>query len=200
MEENKRIDQDVDRSARSKEEEQSEITEALEIGVEGLKLEVSKKEEELRKLHDKYLRICADFENYKKRNIKEQMEFAKYANEKILRELLPVIDNLDRAILHSKETRDFKGLIEGVELTYKQFLDSLGRFGVKVVQSIGEPFDPSKHQAMGQIESDKYEENIVIEELQKGYLLEDRILRPALVNISRKKVNNFNNNEDYLGE
>lgn len=200
MEENKRIDQDVDSSARSKEEEQSETTEALEIGAEGFKLEVAKKEEELRKLHDKYLRTCAEFENYKKRNIKEQMEFAKYANEKILRELLPVIDNLDRAILHSKETRDFNGLIEGVELTYKQFLDSLGRFGVKVVQSIGEPFDPSKHQAMGQIESDKYEENIVIEELQKGYLLEGRVLRPALVNISRKKVNNFNNNEDYLGE
>lgn len=196
MEDEKRIDNDVDKSTDLKEEERSKAEEMSASELEGLKLEVSKKEEELRKLHDKYLRVCAEFENYKKRNIKEQMEFAKYANEKVIREILPVIDNLERAILHSKETNDFKGLIEGIELTYKQFLGSLGRFGVKTIQSLGEPFDPSKHQAMGQIESDKYEENIVIEELQKGYLLEDRTLRPALVNLSKKKAGNFNDNKD----
>lgn len=183
-------------STMPEEEGQAGTQETPEMEIERLRLEVPKKDEEIRNLHDKYLRICADFENYKKRNMKEQMESAKYANERILKELLPVIDNLERAILHSKETSDLKGLVEGVELTCKQFLDSMGRFGVKVVQSTGEPFDPSRHQALGQVDSDKHDENIVVEELQKGYLLEDRILRPALVNISRKRVNNFSNNED----
>ncbi len=196
MEEDKNLEQEPGMSAMPEEEGQAGTQETPEMEIERLRREVPKKDEELRSLNDKYLRICADFENYKKRNMKEQMESARYANEKILKELLPAIDNLERAILHSKETSDLKGLVEGVELTYKQFLDSLGRFGVKVVQSIGEPFDPSRHQALGQVESDKHDENIVIQELQKGYLLEDRILRPALVNISRKRVNNFSDNED----
>lgn len=196
MEEDKNLEQEPGMSAMPEKEGQAGTQETPEMEIERLRLEMPKKDEELRNLHDKYLRICADFENYKKRSMKEQMESAKYANERILKELLPVIDNLERAILHSKETSDLKGLVEGVELTYKQFLDSLGRFGVKVVQSIGEPFDPSRHQALGQVESDKHDENIVIEELQKGYLLEDRMLRPALVNISRKRVNNFSDNED----
>lgn len=197
MEEYRRIDEGIDKSTNLKEEEQLRaVEEGYENKIGELKSELTKKEEELRKLHDKYLRICAEFENYKKRNMKEQMEFAKYANEKLLKELLPVIDNLERAISHSKETKDFQGLIEGVELTYKQFLDSLSHFGVKVMNSLSEPFDPSKHQAIGQIESDKYDENIVAEELQKGYLLEDRILRPALVNVSKKKAGNFSDNEN----
>jgi molecular chaperone GrpE len=196
LEEDKNRERETGTSAMPEEEGKAGTQETPEMEIERLRLEALKKDEELRNLHDKYLRICADFENYKKRNMKEQMESAKYANEKILKELLPAIDNLERAILHSKETSDLKGLVEGVELTYKQFLDSLGRFGVKVVESIGEPFDPSRHQALGQVESDKHDENIIIEELQKGYLLEDRILRPALVNISRKRVNNFSDNED----
>ncbi|HLF86806.1 MAG TPA: nucleotide exchange factor GrpE [Nitrospiria bacterium] len=196
MEEDKNREREAGMSAMPEEERQAGTQETIEMEIERLRLEVPKKDEELRNLQDKYLRICADFENYKKRSMKEQMESAKYANERILKELLPVIDNLERAILHSRETSDLKGLVEGVELTCKQFLDSLGRFGVKVVQSIGEPFDPSRHQALGQVESDKHDENIVIEELQKGYLLEDRMLRPALVNISRKRVNNFGDNED----
>ena len=196
MEEDKNREREAGMSAMPEEERQAGTQETIEMEIERLRLEVPKKDEELRNLQDKYLRICADFENYKKRSMKEQMESAKYANERILKELLPVIDNLERAILHSKETSDLKGLVEGVELTYKQFLDSLGRFGVKVVQSIGEPFDPSRHQALGQVETDKHDENIVIDELQKGYLLEDRMLRPALVNISRKRVNNFGDNED----
>jgi molecular chaperone GrpE len=196
LEEDKNRERETGMSAMPEEEGQAGTQETPEMEIERLRLEVPKKDEELRSLNDKYLRICADFENYKKRSMKEQMESAKYANERILKELLPVIDNLERAILHSKETSDLKGLVEGVELTCKQFLDSLGRFGVKVVQSVGEPFDPSRHQALGQVETDKHDENIVIDELQKGYLLEDRMLRPALVNISRKRVNNFSDNED----
>lgn len=195
MEEDKNLEREAGMSAMPEKEGQAGIQESPEMEIERLRLEVLKKDEELRSLNDKYLRICADFENYKKRSMKEQVESAKYSNERIFKELLPVIDNLERAILHSKETSDLK-LVEGVELTCKQLLDSLGRFGVKVIQSTGEPFDPSRHQALGQVESDRHDENIVIEELQKGYLLEDRMLRPALVNISRKRVNNFSDNED----
>lgn len=196
MEEIKKNDQVISDPEGSKKDEETGTEVVSEIETERLKTELAKKKEELSGLHDKYLRICAEFENYKKRNMREQIEFSKYANEKLLKELLPVIDNLERAISHSKETNDLQGLIEGIELTYKQFLDSLGRFGIKVVKSVGEPFDPSRHQAMGQIESDRYDENIVAEELQKGYLLEDRILRPALVNISKKTGGNFSNNEN----
>lgn len=159
--------------------------------VESLRAELQKKESAANESHDRYLRTLADFENYKKRSQKEQVEQAKYANEKLIKEFLPVIDNLDRALLHSKETKDFDKMVEGVELIQKQLLSALGKFGVRPIESLHQPFDPFLHQSIGQVESDGdsgEKENQVVGETQKGYFLNERVLRPSLVLVSKKKA------------
>jgi molecular chaperone GrpE len=98
-----------------------------------------------------------------------------------------VLDNLDRAISHSRETEDAGKLIEGVDLIRKQFLDVLSKFGVTVLESLGQPFDPHRHQAVGQVETDE-EENRVVREAQKGYFLHDRLLRPSMVVVSKGRA------------
>ncbi len=160
--------------------------------VENLKSELEKKNKEAKENHDKYLRAYAEFENYKKRAVKDQNEFLKFANEKLIKELLPTIDNLERAVEHAKgnsqkEEEAIKGLIAGVELILKQFKDILVNFDVTELKSIGEPFDPAKHEAVSHIETDEYADNIIINEFQKGYLLNSRLLRPALVSVAKKK-------------
>ena len=147
--------------------------------------ELTVKTEELQILSDKYLRLAAEFENYKRRTQRDQGDTIRFANEKLLKDLLPTVDNLERALQYSKKQADIEGFLEGVELTYKQFLDTLEKLGVSQVASIGEPFDPTKHQAVGQIESSTITENCIVDEYQKGYFLQDRILRPAMVTVSR---------------
>jgi molecular chaperone GrpE len=132
--------------------------------------------------------IYAEFENYKKRSARDLEEVQKYANERLLRELLPVVDNLERAIFHAKEFKESTKILEGLELVLKQSLEVLGKFGVNGFESYLKPFDPAVHQAMGEIESEEHEGGLVIQEIQKGYRLNDRILRPAMVLISRKKA------------
>jgi len=100
---------------------------------------------EVKAVQDRYLRLAAEFENYKKRAQKDQAEYAKYANERLLRELLPVLDNLQRALQHAQQSGGTNGLIEGVELTCKQYLEVLSRFGVRPIPSVGQPFDPAVH-------------------------------------------------------
>lgn len=146
-------------------------------------------EEEKKALEDKYLRNVAEFDNYRKRVSRDQNEYSKYATEKLLKELLVVVDNLERALHHGESVPELKGWLEGVELTFKQFLEILGKFGVSGFESVGKPFDPSRQQAMAQVESDSHEDNRVVEELQKGYMLHERVLRPALVTVSKRKEN-----------
>ncbi|HXC61789.1 MAG TPA: nucleotide exchange factor GrpE, partial [Nitrospiria bacterium] len=99
--------------------------------------------------------------------------------------LLPVLDNLARAIGHAKESRNLDKLVEGLELTQKEFVSVLNKFGVTAIESLGQPFDPVHHQAMLQVDTDDQEENTVVEEFAKGYLLHDRVLRPALVSVAK---------------
>lgn len=158
---------------------------------EALRAEIEQKEQAAREAQDRYLRTLADFENYRKRAQREQADQARYGNEKLIKELLPVIDNLERALAHSQETRDFDRMMEGVALTRKQILSALGKFGVAPIESLHQPFDPSLHQSIGQVEVEEgsdAKENQVVGETQKGYLLNERVLRPALVMIARKKT------------
>jgi molecular chaperone GrpE len=141
------------------------------------------KTEEARVLHDKYLRLAAEFENYKRLVQRDQREQAKFANETLLKELLPIVDNLERAVKFSKDGSG-DGLIQGVELTLKQFVETLGRFGVRPISSVGERFDPSRHQAVANVVSEDVSERTVVEEHQKGYFLHDRILRAAMVSVA----------------
>ncbi len=148
---------------------------------------LDKKEAECKDLNDKYLRTLAEMENFRKRMVREQSESVKYANEKILCDLLTVIDNIERAVLHSREKKDFDALINGLELTMKEFAGVLEKYGVKCIESAGQTFDPARHHAVSTVESDARQDNTVVEEFRKGYLLNDRILRPSLVSVAKKK-------------
>lgn len=134
---------------------------------------------------DLYLRAQADLENYRKRAQREKEDLARFANEAILREILPVLDNLERAVEHAGAGGENGSLLQGVEMTLSQFRKVLEKFGVSPIQALGEPFDPARHEAMGQVETGKYPPNAVAQELQKGYLLNDRLLRPSLVMVAR---------------
>ena len=144
-------------------------------------------EEELQIFQDKYLRLAAEFENYKRRAQRDQSDSIRFGNESLLKNLLPIIDNLERAIQCAKDAGTSGPLLEGVELTHKQFLETVGKVGVRQVSTTGHSFDPAIHQAVTQVESENVEPNTVIEEFQKGYLLHDRILRPAMVSVAKEK-------------
>ncbi len=161
--------------------------EAAEESMDSLREVLNKKETECRDLNDKYLRAIAEMDNYRKRMTREQAESVKYANEKILGDLLTVVDNLDRAISHSREKKDFDSLIDGLDLTLKEFRGVMDKYGVKGIASLGETFDPVKHHAVSVVESDSHHENSIVEEFRKGYILNDRVLRHSLVSVVKKK-------------
>lgn len=141
---------------------------------------------EAQKNWDLYLRERADLENFRKRAQRDKEELGKFANEGILKELVPAVDSLERALDHARqEGAGGETLLKGVELTLAQFQKVLEKFGVVAIKSLGEPFDPSRHEAMGQVESADQPANTVIQEYQKGYLLNDRLLRPALVMVAK---------------
>lgn len=134
---------------------------------------------------DLYLRSMADLDNIKKRSAKEKEEWIKYANENLLKSLLPVIDNLEKAIEHSREKSSLDALREGVLLTLKGFKDTLSKSGVNEVQAPGVPFDPHVHEAVYEVNDDQTPDGIVVQELQKGYTLNGRLIRPAMVVVSK---------------
>ena len=143
-------------------------------------------EAELSEAQERVLRTAADAENFKKRLQREKEEQTRYANESFIRELLTVIDNLERALEHSGSESDQEGVVEGLNMTLKSFLDTLTRFGCTQVEAEGKPFDPNFHEAVSQEESDDHEPNTILRELQKGYLLKERLLRPAVVIVSKR--------------
>jgi molecular chaperone GrpE len=143
------------------------------------------KTEECKALNDKYVRLAAEFENYKRLSQRDQRDQVRYGNEQILKELLPVVDNLERAIKAAKETAGgTNALVQGVELTLKQLAGTLTKFGVQPIDSVGHPFDPTAHQAVSQVASDTVPHQHVAEEYQRGYRLHDRTIRPAMVSVS----------------
>jgi molecular chaperone GrpE len=153
--------------------------------IEEIKKKLEEKEKEIKEHHDRLLRLAADFENYKKRAAREKEDWTKFANEDLIRAILPFVDNLERAVDHAQKVADTGVLIEGVRLTIQQILQALNKFGLSSFQSVGKPFDPTLHEAMLVVETDKHEPNQVVEEFQKGYLLNDRLLRPATVSVSK---------------
>jgi molecular chaperone GrpE len=144
------------------------------------------KTEECRTLNDKYLRLAAEFDNYKRVAQREQREQIKFGNEQLLKELLPTVDNMERAIKAARDNKaaGHEALIQGVELTLKQLVGTLARFGVQAIETAGQAFDPAAHQAVSHVPSDSVPQDHVIDEFQKGYRLHDRILRAAMVSVS----------------
>ena len=150
------------------------------------KSELDELKEELAAEKDRVLRLSAEFENYKKRSSKEMNDFKKFANESLFRQLLTVVDNIERAIGSAKDgDADAGVLLEGVKMTYKELLKFLTAFNVKPVEAEGKTFDPAFHQAVTQQETDDYQANTVVTELQKGYLFHERLIRPSMVVVSK---------------
>ena len=166
-------------------EEPAKEEEAKELSpLEQLEEQVRLKDEEILKQKDTFLREKAELDNFKKRLTKEKEDFAQFANERLLKELLQIEDNLERAMEAPNAT--LESLKEGVEMIQKQFKDFLKNQKVEVIEAFGKPFDPNLHEVLNQQESEEHEENTVIEEYSKGFTLNGRILRPAKVVISKK--------------
>ena len=135
--------------------------------------------------------MSADFENYKKRSAREASEFRKYANQALLKEMLPVVDNLELAISSTEGKSDFdRRLREGMEMTRNEILKVFEKFHVRPIEAVGKPFDPEFHEAVMREESDAVSENTVVSEFQKGYLIHERLLRPAMVVVAAPKTAN----------
>ncbi|UUZ85479.1 nucleotide exchange factor GrpE [Paenibacillus sp. P26] len=134
--------------------------------------------------YQRYLRAQADFDNYRRRTMKEKEEFAKYASQKLIEQMLPVVDNFERALATSKDSKDYDALAKGIDMIFRQLDQVLAAEGLKPMESVGTPFNPEFHQAIMQVESEEHEEGIVVEEVQKGYMLKDKVLRPAMVKVS----------------
>jgi molecular chaperone GrpE len=154
--------------------------------VEELNRTLEEKEEMIKTLQEKQLYLQADFDNFKKLKIKEKQDTLKFGNEVLIRELLPVLDNLERALDHASKTEDFKGIHEGVKIVLNEFLKVLERSGIEKVDAIGKKFDPNFHEAFMQEEKDDIDADTVVSEMQKGYILNGRLLRPSMVTISKK--------------
>jgi molecular chaperone GrpE len=150
--------------------------------------ETAKLSAELKEANDKYLRLYAEMENYRKKVRKDKEEFLAYCNEDLLYELLPVLDTLEMAIMHSsKGSEDAQdSLKKGVENTLREFLRTLEKFGLKPIGAVGQPFDPAYHHAMSHVDRSDVEPGSIVEEMRKGYLYKEKVLRPSLVSVSKK--------------
>ena len=160
----------------SEELEENELSEDTQESEEG----------EAEDLQQKYLRLAADFENYKKRVAKEKADVVAYGNEELIKALLNVLDNLERALEHTESEDEGQALLEGVKLVHKQFVSCLEKFGVTSVDaSTGKEFDPRFHQAIERVESSELSSGLILSQMLPGYMLKDRLIRPALVVVSK---------------
>lgn len=165
--------------------------------LEDLKKKLEEKEKEAAVNYDKYLRAIADLDNYKKRALRDKADAIKFGNEDIIKDILPFMDSLDRALEH--DTGDIQTFKEGIALIQDQLLCCLKKHGVERIEAAGQDFDPNFHEALMQMESNQHEDNKVVSEMEKGYLLNGRLLRPSRVCVCKKtkKENDiFENNED----
>ncbi|MBI2080139.1 MAG: nucleotide exchange factor GrpE [candidate division NC10 bacterium] len=143
------------------------------------------RDQELARLNDRHLRLAAEFENFKKRVARDRAEVIRTANEDLLLELLPVLDNLERALAAARKTDSTEALAEGVDLVLRLFQGVLERAGVKPIDSVGHAFDPAVHQAVAVVESPDAPDQTVVEEVQRGYWLHAKVLRPAMVKVAK---------------
>jgi molecular chaperone GrpE len=144
--------------------------------------------ESAEKNYDLFVRSQAEIENMKKRFQKEKEDLIKFSNESLIKQLLSVIDNLEKAITHSQEQSSLKALIEGVELTLKGLIGTLSKAGLDKVKTVGETFDPNFHEAVSEQEDNSVKPGVILHELQKGYTLNDRLIRPAMVVVSKSET------------
>jgi molecular chaperone GrpE len=144
---------------------------------------------ELAELKDRYLRLGADFDNFRRRTLKERQDLLNYGSENLIKELLPIVDNLERAVEHGRKEEqrgDSDNLLQGIELTHRSVMQLLTRQGVTEIQALGQPFDPQIHEAVRRVAKTDKPAGSVVEVYQKGYMLKDRMLRPAMVAVAEE--------------
>lgn len=147
-----------------------------------MQAKLAAKEKAYNDTYDRLLRVTAEFDNYKKRMAREMEDFRKFANQSLLKEMLSAVDHIELAIQAARcPSSEETSLVEGLNLTLKEFLRILEKFKVKPIEAVGQPFNPQMHEAIMQETSDQLPENTIIREMQKGYTINDRLLRPALV-------------------
>lgn len=148
-----------------------------------LREQLTAKDLEVRDNWDRFVRERADLENYRKRANREKEELLNYGNKSLIEEILPIVDNLERALAHATEDGQ-SAVVEGIRMTHVMLVAALKKFGVTPLEAVGTTFDPAFHQAMAQVPTDELTPNTVVEEFQKGYLLKERLLRPAMVTVA----------------
>jgi molecular chaperone GrpE len=178
---------ELDQISEPQKADENQVDDPLGVLAEKLK----SKEQETQEHYDRLLRVSAEFENYKKRAAREMEDFRKYSNQSLIKEMLSVVDNLELAINSTDGHKDIdKGLVDGLEMTHKEILKVFEKFNVNPISAKGQTFDPAFHEAVMQEESDDYPDNTVINELQKGYLIHDRLLRPSMVVVAKSREKN----------
>lgn len=153
--------------------------------VEQLRQQLEAKDLEAKQNYDRFVRQVAELDNLKKRMAREKTEAFRYANEELIKDLLPILDNLERAVEHAKGGGNGRPLLEGIDLVLKGFLEALAKHGVAQISAVGETFDPAKHEAIAQVETKEHQPNTVVAEHHKGYYLFDRLLRPSMVSVAK---------------
>jgi len=196
MDEDKKRDEKIDAGSEEleeapREEEESQDQEKEEIPITKMtKAQLIKKVEKVQEASDKnldlYIRSQAEIDNLKKRYQKERQDLVKFANESLIKQLLPVVDNLEKAIAHSQDEDSIEAIREGIDLTLKGLTDILQKAGVETVEAVGEQFDPNFHEAVSEMADDGVEPGTVIKDLQKGYTLHQRLIRPSMVIVNKK--------------
>ncbi len=162
--------------------EQNEVSD--ESDVNKVEDEISKLKEELDKINNQYIRLAADFDNYRKRQMQERESLLKYGAEEALKKMIEALDNMDRASASIENIEDVNTVKDSYNLVFKQIRDVLAKMGLEVIDTNGKEFDPTLHEAVMQTPTSEYPENVIIAELQKGYKLGDKVLRPSLVNVA----------------
>jgi molecular chaperone GrpE len=175
----------VEKNNETASETETEVKELQEPTKDDLLEEIQELRKTSEKNYDLYLRSQAEIENIKKRNKKEKEDWLKYANESLIKDLLPSLDSLEKALAHTNNQNTLDALRDGVGLTLKAIKGVLSRSGLEEVRAKGETFDPSFHEAVSQIENNDVKPGTIVEELQKGYLLNKRLIRPAMVVVSK---------------
>src|SRR5690625_2572048 len=178
------VEQKIESSANDENSQSSEAVKEEPGSEAAFQKEVDALAEENEKLKDRMLRTQAEFENFKRRTQKEKAAERKYKAEELVTELLPILDNFERA-LQTEISEDNKGFFEGMQMIYNQLKETLKTQGVEKIDTEDKEFDPTYHHAVVQIEDDEIDSNIIVEELQKGYMLKDKVIRPAMVKVNK---------------
>jgi molecular chaperone GrpE len=165
-----------------------------------LQRQLEEKTKEAQENYDRYLRLAAEMENLKKRAEREKADLLQFANENLIKELLPVVDNLELALQHGRQAETPAPFLEGLEMVHQGFLKALARFGVTPLEAVGQAFDPAFHNAVMQEAAPEAPDCSVLKELQKGYLINQRLLRPAMVVVARNTANTGSQTDSTVQE